>query len=160
MLERRRPRRYTVIINWLNELNPSFVGMADLSKKEFSRSELKDALKKFKAAKVDEKPADVKNRFKSMDEIMDEFAKMNMGMKTDLEIVTGLVKRYKVKDILADERVRILTDLEYYLHQIDNAVYFADSAALDILVLDLNSTDAAVRSSAALALGAAAQRYP
>ena len=43
---------------------------------------------------------------------------MNMGIKTDGEIITDLLDRLKDKDTEDLQRLQILADLEYYLHQV------------------------------------------
>ena len=39
-------------------------------------------------------------------------------MKTDYEIITELFKRYKTEGLPLEEHKEILTDLEFYLHQV------------------------------------------
>ena len=41
-----------------------------------------------------------------------------MGIKTDAEIITELLDRLKDKDTDDQQRLLVLTDLEYYLHQV------------------------------------------
>ena len=53
-----------------------------------------------------------------MEELKKEFAKMNVSIKTDLEILTELVDKYKQPDLSEDQIRTILKDLEYYLHQV------------------------------------------
>ena len=60
------------------------------------------------------------NSFRSMDEIKEDFAKMKMDVKTDIEIIKELVEAYKKKDILPGQKIDILTDLEFYVHQVRN----------------------------------------
>ncbi len=55
-----------------------------------------------------------------MDEIKEDFAKMKMDVKTDIEIIKELVEAYKKKDILPGQKIDILTDLEFYVHQVRN----------------------------------------
>ena len=53
-----------------------------------------------------------------MEELKKEFADMNVVIKTDLEILTELVDKYKQPDLSEDQIRTILKDLEYYLHQV------------------------------------------
>ena len=53
-----------------------------------------------------------------MDELKKDFAKMKMDVKTDIEIIKELVEEYKKKDILPEQKIDILTDLEFYVHQV------------------------------------------
>ena len=41
-----------------------------------------------------------------------------MGIKTDAEIITELLDRLKDRDTDDQQRLLVLTDLEYYLHQV------------------------------------------
>jgi len=59
-----------------------------------------------------------KTKFRSMDQIQQEFKDMGIDVKTDLEIISEILPRYNRTDISEDERVSILTDLEYYVHQV------------------------------------------
>ena len=103
---------------------------------------------------------------------------MRIKVETDQEIVTDLlVQLTETND--SDQHVRLLTDLEYYLHQVrmvsshervsrqlrwftfqfDNAIVFANQGGLQRLVHLMNSTDTSteIRQLASLALGAAFQ---
>ena len=53
-----------------------------------------------------------------MDELKKDMDALNMGMKTDVEILRELVNLYKNKTISEEQRLNILTDLEYYVHQV------------------------------------------
>lgn len=56
-----------------------------------------------------------------METIQQEFSDMGLNIKTDLEILTELLQRYNTTpahDMSVDERVNLLTDFEYYLHQV------------------------------------------
>jgi len=60
-------------------------------------------------------------KFRSIDEIRKEFEGLNVDMKTDLEILDETLQRYRHSDDLSpSERLAILSDLEYYLHQVYN----------------------------------------
>lgn len=104
---------------------------------------------------------------------------MNMKVQTDHEILTGLLKQLHATNN-DEDRKTILTDLEYYLHQVrypsrtsylyytsrfpfqyDNAILFADMNGLQSLVQLLNSTNqnSDIRQLTSLAMGAAFQGY-
>lgn len=57
-------------------------------------------------------------KFRTIGEIRDEFHRLNMDMKTDLEILTGILKKLKNNKMNNEERVALLVDLEYYVHQV------------------------------------------
>ncbi|ELT97086.1 hypothetical protein CAPTEDRAFT_220900 [Capitella teleta] len=140
-------------------------GILNRKKDSFTQKELKEALKKFKANQDDVKDPGVSpkvkgQQFRSMEEIKDDFKEMNLAMKSENEILSDLIKRYQQVALEPEERAVILEDLEYYLHQVDNAVDFCNMGGMALLMDDLNSTVAQVKSQAALALAAAMQSNP
>ncbi|XP_050399018.1 nucleotide exchange factor SIL1 isoform X1 [Patella vulgata] len=134
-------------------------GMVNPNKK-FTRDELKRALKDFKAESIINPSPENIDKFKSYKEIKKDFEDMNIGVKTDVEIITELLDKLQKPDINDQNLKTILTDLEYYLHQIDNAVYFCDARGLEVLLRFLNHTSEAIRSETALVLGSALQSNP
>ena len=60
----------------------------------------------------------MKNKFRSMKDIKQDFDALNMQMKTDTEILRELLTKYQDEQLSTDDRVGVLTDLEYYLHQV------------------------------------------
>ena len=59
----------------------------------------------------------MKTKFRSYDELKKDFESMNMKIQTDYEILTDLIKRLR-KSEDEENRKTILTDLEFYLHQV------------------------------------------
>lgn len=58
-------------------------------------------------------------KFRSIEEIRQEFESLNVDMKTDLEILDETLQRYRQTEELSNqERLAILSNLEYYLHQV------------------------------------------
>ena len=57
-------------------------------------------------------------KFKDINEIKSDFKKMDMGIKTDVEILRELLQKYNKSDLGVEEKKSILIDLEYYLHQV------------------------------------------
>ena len=53
-----------------------------------------------------------------MDELKEDMDALNLGMKTDVEIIRELVDLYKNETTSEEEKVFILSDLEYYVHQV------------------------------------------
>ena len=60
----------------------------------------------------------MKRKFRDIEELKKEFSEMNAVMKTDVEILKDLLEKYKQPDLSEDQIRPILTDLEYYLHQV------------------------------------------
>uniref|UniRef100_A0A0B7A9W9 Nucleotide exchange factor SIL1 n=1 Tax=Arion vulgaris TaxID=1028688 RepID=A0A0B7A9W9_9EUPU len=136
------------------------IGIINTEKKRYTRDELKEALKEFKyndEPSSKEHEEEVKNKFRSIDELKKVLKDMNMSVKSEGEIVTELEKELKQKDIEHDRLKIVLLDLEYYLHQIDNARIFSDLGGLKTLLNLMNSTEEDIRETATFTLGAALQ---
>ncbi len=53
-----------------------------------------------------------------MDELKADLEVLNMGMKTDSEILRELLNTYRNESISEEQRLSVLTDLEYHVHQV------------------------------------------
>lgn len=117
-------------------------------------SELKEALKKIKNdANKDSVQSGESSSFRSYEEIKEEMKKIEQSIKTEYEIVKELVSSYMN---LEEDSARkfILNDLEFYVHQYDNAQDFVKMGGFrDVVLPALNSTNTELRSSAAFLLG-------
>lgn len=87
---------------------------------------------------------------------------MNLGIKTDSEILNELLVRYNSSNIEKNEKLNVLQDFEYYVHQYDNGLLLCDIGAFNLIMKELNTTnnDLDVKINAALVLGAAMQGNP
>ncbi|XP_055350655.1 nucleotide exchange factor SIL1-like, partial [Paramacrobiotus metropolitanus] len=106
----------------------------------------------------------VKKQFRSMEELKKEFAEMNLAIKTDREILKELVQQLTVmqRDREAAEKdklINVLQDVEYLVHQVDNARDFVDMKGLRILkpFLLMTEHEPLIRAESAHILGSAAQ---
>ena len=59
----------------------------------------------------------MKTKYRSYDELKKDFESMNMKIQTDHEIINDLINRL-LKSNDDQDRKTILTDLEFYLHQV------------------------------------------
>lgn len=118
---------------------------------ELNHAELKEKLKKIKNdAKESVKSSE---SFRTYEEIKEEMKKIEQSIKTEYEIVRELVASYMKLD---DDSGRqdILNNLEFYVHQYDNAQDFVKMGGFkDVVLPALNSTNKDLRSSAAFLLG-------
>ncbi|XP_026287417.1 nucleotide exchange factor SIL1 [Frankliniella occidentalis] len=111
-----------------------------------------------------DKQESVKKKFRSYEDLKEEFGSLNLTVKTDMEILGDLVG--KAKDIFntsndEEDIVTILKDLEYLVHQIDNAREFVRLGGLtNIIIPALNSSSPAVRAKSLWLLGSASQSNP
>jgi nucleotide exchange factor SIL1 len=62
--------------------------------------------------------------FRSYETLKKDFEALNLTVKTDLELVRELLNRFK-SGVDDQKLLNILTDLEYLVHQFDNAQKFA-----------------------------------
>lgn len=66
-----------------------------------------------------------KKKLRTYEEIKDNFDALNIKIETDVEILTKLMNRYE--NAKTDEdRSSLLEDLEYLVHQFDNAITFVE----------------------------------
>lgn len=110
---------------------------------------------------------EIKSKFRTYDEIKDQLKDVNMNVRTDAEIMKKLIGKYEdmAGDDVANKQAeleRILDDLEYLVHQVDNALEFLGQQGLEKIVLpNLNHTDNAVLKVKSLTvLGSALQNNP
>ncbi|XP_046850354.1 nucleotide exchange factor SIL1-like isoform X2 [Xenia sp. Carnegie-2017] len=131
-----------------------------------SKQKLKDALKDFKDKfhHENEMEDDVivehgKKKYRSMDEIKQEFQGTNIWMKKDIEIMKDQVYVLNNSASSKMDILQALEELEYLVHQIDNARDLDKIGGLTIVVNLLNATDNDddVRSEAISVVGSAAQ---
>ncbi|NWW73101.1 SIL1 factor, partial [Climacteris rufus] len=118
--EERRRRRYRHARHW--------DGWAvDVDANSFTSQELKKALAKMKESEKAERKVssqflkqcrDVRKKFRPIEQLKEEFEKLNMKMETDYEIMVKLISKFNSSASTLDEKVAALYDLEYYVHQV------------------------------------------
>lgn len=109
---------------------------------------------------------EIKSKFRTYDEIKDQLKDVNLNIRTDAEIMKKLIGEYE--ELIVDvakkqpELERILDDLEYLVHQVDNAMEFLALNGLEKVVLpNLNRTNNSVLKVKSLTLlGSALQNNP
>ncbi|NWS15314.1 SIL1 factor, partial [Pachyramphus minor] len=102
-------------------------GAVDVDANSFTSQELKKALAKMKESEKAERkvrrefPAqeeEVRKKFRPIEQLKEEFEKLNMKMETDYEIMLKLISKFNSSASTLDEKVAALYDLEYYVHQV------------------------------------------
>ncbi|XP_050818688.1 nucleotide exchange factor SIL1 isoform X3 [Gopherus flavomarginatus] len=133
----------------------------------FTAQELKEALAKMKEKEKTESTMeqkanleDVRKRFRPIEELKKEFEELNMKIETDLEVMVKLINKFNSSTSALDEKVAALYDLEYYVHQVDNAKDFLSLGGLQLVINGLNSTEPVLKEHAAFVLGAALSSNP
>ena len=79
-------------------------------------------------------------------------------MKEDIEIMQEMVEKINKSKSTKGEILEALDELEYYVHQIDNARDLDNIGGLALVVNFLNQSDEDIKSHAAHVIGSAAQR--
>ncbi|XP_059716327.1 nucleotide exchange factor SIL1 isoform X4 [Haemorhous mexicanus] len=138
------------------------LGKVDLDANSFTSEELKKALAKIKESEKAERKAreeEVRKKFRPIEQLKEEFEKLNMKIETDYEIMVKLISKFNSSASTLDEKVAALYDLEYYVHQVDNAKDFLSMGGLQLVIEGLNSSEASLKEHAAFVLGAALSRF-
>uniref|UniRef100_A0A8U7N6S8 Nucleotide exchange factor SIL1 n=1 Tax=Corvus moneduloides TaxID=1196302 RepID=A0A8U7N6S8_CORMO len=135
------------------------LGKVDVDANSFTSEELKKALAKMKESEK-AREEEVRKKFRPIEQLKEEFEKLNMKMETDYEIMVKLISKLNSSASTLDEKVAALYDLEYYVHQVDNAKDFLSMGGLRLVIEGLNSSEAALKEHAAFVLGAALSSNP
>ncbi|XP_076878649.1 nucleotide exchange factor SIL1 isoform X2 [Brachyhypopomus gauderio] len=136
-------------------------GMVNQNAASFTHQELKEALKKFKKEADDVSiKGSAQARFRSMDELKKDMEALDLLVETDVQIMRKLLSKLGSSNSTVDERVTALLDLEYLVHQVDNAQNLVSMGGLQLLTDALNNTDVRLQESAAFVLGSAVSGNP
>lgn len=139
----------------------------DINTNTYTSQDLKSALAKFKEGTEMENSKDelarqatVKQLFRPIEELKKEFDELNVVLETDMQIMVRLVNKFNSSSSSLEEKVAALFDLEYYVHQMDNAQDLLSFGGLQVVINGLNSTEPLVKEYAAFVLGAAFSSNP
>ncbi|NXO37200.1 SIL1 factor, partial [Locustella ochotensis] len=102
------------------------LGKVDVDANSFTSEELKKALAKMKESEKAErkvsflflKQCTVRKKFRPIEQLKEEFEKLNMKIETDYEIMVKLISKFNSSASTLDEKIAALYDLEYYVHQV------------------------------------------
>uniref|UniRef100_A0A1B6E0B4 Nucleotide exchange factor SIL1 n=1 Tax=Clastoptera arizonana TaxID=38151 RepID=A0A1B6E0B4_9HEMI len=113
--------------------------------------------------------SEIKNKYRSYTEIKEDFKNLELAVKTEMEVLNDLLEKFKdiknnkpkssYNEINWDDTwLNTLVDMEYLVHQVDNARMFTQANGIENIVFpSLNSSSAEVRAQACRLLGAASQ---
>ncbi|XP_014098922.2 nucleotide exchange factor Sil1 [Bactrocera oleae] len=120
-----------------------------------------------------EKLEQIKRDFKTYSELKESYKNLQKEFRSDGELITKLIDEYKNLSKENEEQpitlktkintqLRILEDLDYLVHQIDNALWFIGKGGLDEILLPLvvNETNINLRTKAVRLLGALTLNNP
>jgi len=104
---------------------------------------------------------DTASKFRSMDQIREELSDMYLTQETDFEVMEKFVALLIRSGDDEESKVFALQELEYYVHQVDNANdFFLIDNAVNTVMLCLNSSNAEIRENAIHVIGSAVQSNP
>ncbi|XP_069073219.1 nucleotide exchange factor SIL1 [Pleurodeles waltl] len=132
----------------------------------YTPQELKEALAKIKEDAAAESPEEktrkeeVKQKFRPIEELKQEFERLQMNIESDFQIMTRLLQVLNSSKSTLDEKSAALYDLEYYVHQVDNAQDLLPLGGLQLVINGLNSTEPVLKERSAFVLGAALSSNP
>jgi len=101
-----------------------------------------------------------KTKWRTMEELKEELKAGEMKISEDYITMKELVARFEQEET-EEVKVTCLEELEYHVHQYDNALDFVHLGGLVSTILPgLNSSSPVLRKAAAFLLGGAAQSHP
>ncbi|ELK03041.1 Nucleotide exchange factor SIL1 [Pteropus alecto] len=134
----------------------------DINTNTYTSQDLKSALAKFKegtemeSSKEDKaRHAEIKRLFRPIEELKKDFEELNVVIETDMQIMVRLINKFNSSSSSLEEKIAALFDLEYYVHQMDNAQDLLSFGGLQVVINGLNSTEPLLKEYAAFVLGAA-----
>uniref|UniRef100_A0A673GMQ6 Nucleotide exchange factor SIL1 n=1 Tax=Sinocyclocheilus rhinocerous TaxID=307959 RepID=A0A673GMQ6_9TELE len=125
--------------------------------------ELKESLKKFKEGmddSVDSKQNAVRAQFRPIEELKKDMEALDMLVETDVQVMRRLLNQFNNTNSTTEEKITALLDLEYLVHQVDNAQNLVSMGGMQLVINVLNSTDIRLQESAAFVLGSAVSSNP
>ncbi|KAF2884434.1 hypothetical protein ILUMI_21732 [Ignelater luminosus] len=125
---------------------------------KLSEAELKEALKNIKSDYMSDKEKDkITKKFRSYEELKKELGDINLTPKTDAELIRELMDKHKTTNDVS-RILTILTDLEFLVHQYDNANEFVNlNGFKEIIFKNLNSSNVNIKRESLKLLGSAVQ---
>uniref|UniRef100_G3Q693 Nucleotide exchange factor SIL1 n=1 Tax=Gasterosteus aculeatus TaxID=69293 RepID=G3Q693_GASAC len=129
-----------------------------------SADELKRAMKKMKEdlnpiTGIDFEDS-VTSKYRPLGELKRDMAQLDLLVETDIQIMKRLLDQLKNSNSTTELKLSLLLDLEYMVHQVDNAQSLCSMGGLQLVVEGLNSTDFRLQESSAFVLGSAVSSNP
>ncbi|XP_068570281.1 nucleotide exchange factor SIL1 [Cebidichthys violaceus] len=122
-----------------------------------SPDELKQAMKKMKE---DLSPDTVRSQYRPLEELKRDLAQLDLLVETDVQIMKRLLDQFNSSNSTTEQKLSVLLELEYLVHQVDNAQTLCSMGGLQLIVGSLNSTDFRLQESSAFVLGSAVSSNP
>ncbi|KAM3866686.1 nucleotide exchange factor SIL1 [Diretmus argenteus] len=124
----------------------------------YSADELKQALKKME----DLSPVnrDPERQYRPLEELKREMAQLDLRVEMDVQVLRRLLTQLNSTNSTVENRLHILLELEYLVHQVDNAQALCSMGGLNIILAGLNSSDSRLQENSAFVLGSALASNP
>ncbi|KAM7417075.1 hypothetical protein PAMA_016942 [Pampus argenteus] len=135
-------------------------GEEEETKTSFSPDELKRAMKKMKEDVNHDQQDSVSSTFRPLDELKREMAELDLLVETDVQIMRRLLDQFNSSNTTMQQKLSILLELEYLVHQVDNAQTLCSIGGLQFILEGLNSSDFRLQESSAHVLGSALSSNP
>ncbi|XP_072252385.1 nucleotide exchange factor SIL1 isoform X2 [Leuresthes tenuis] len=128
----------------------------------FSPDELKRAMRKIKedTSKDTNHQDSVASKYRPLEELKRDMAQLDMLVETDVQIMRRLLDQFNSSNTTTEQRLSILLELEYLVHQVDNAQTLCSMGGLQFILEGLNSSDIRLQESSAFVLGSALASNP
>ncbi|XP_060935425.1 nucleotide exchange factor SIL1 [Limanda limanda] len=123
----------------------------------FSPDELKQAMKNIKE---DLNPDSVASKYRPLEELKRDMAQLDLLVETDGQIMRRLLDQFNGSNSTTEQRLNILLELEYLVHQVDNAQTLCSMGGLQVILDGLNSSDFRLQERSAFVLGSAMASNP
>jgi len=122
---------------------------------------LKEAMKKIKSDYKSGNDGEFDpSKFRSMDQLKSELGDVNMAVESDIQVMKKLFIQFQESQS-DSEKADVIENLEYYVHQYDNALDFIQLEGFKLIIIpSLNSTDGNLRKQSCFLMGGAAQSNP
>ncbi|MEQ2287057.1 hypothetical protein AMECASPLE_008593 [Ameca splendens] len=120
--------------------------------------ELKKAMKKIKEDLKSQDP--VASKFRPLEELKKDMAELDLLVETDVQIMRRLLDQFNSSSTTTEQRLNILQELEYLVHQVDNAQTLCSMGGLSLILEGLNSSDVRLQENSAFVLGSAVSSNP
>uniref|UniRef100_A0A3B3V1N2 Nucleotide exchange factor SIL1 n=1 Tax=Poecilia latipinna TaxID=48699 RepID=A0A3B3V1N2_9TELE len=98
--------------------------------------------------------------FRPLDELKKDMAELDLLVETDVQIMRRLLDQFNSSNSTAEQKLSILQELEYLVHQVDNAQTLCAMGGLSFILQGMNSSDVRLQENSALVLGSAVASNP
>ncbi|XP_001632409.2 nucleotide exchange factor SIL1 isoform X2 [Nematostella vectensis] len=152
---------------YYKEYNQKKEKVVKIDRNVFTKQHLKDALRDFKDKFHDDtttgsgsEQIQTSRHFRPIEDIRKELEGSDIFMKKDIDVIKEHVQVLNSSESTMEQLEHALDELEYFVHQIDNAKDFDTIGGLAIVIKLMNSTESGLSSRAAYVLGSAVQSNP